>query len=436
MARARRSLAPAVLLAGLLLAAVPSIAAPPKLATVTTALENGAEVYVDPARKLGDAQRQQLATLARNDLRLVVLTGAPPPATKRQGTVDRILADANIQGTVVVGFPGGANIATNEASPAEVAAAKGAAEGKKSVAAVIAAAGALPATPPETTTTSTATVSGDDDGTPIWLWVLIVAGVLVLAGLVFVLLGSRRPRRSPLIAAARLGVQSRSSQLGRSLAESAVRVTERNDPRVSEHHAAAAETVAEVRAGFARLDGPPALRRANEQLDEAEWQLGVAIAHLDGKAEPPRPSEGRPARCFFNAEHGLASNEVELELPGVRTVTVGVCAACAVGLGRGEEPDVGVVEVGNRQLPWAAVPTWFGGWGWDADDLPLLRYQSRMVFVAVAERRTSDFGAPHEGAEAPLDDDEFAPQEGAGSVGVNWDDDAPEPEPGDVRDRT
>jgi hypothetical protein len=434
MARARRSLAPAVLLAGLLLAAVPSVAAPPKLSAVTTALENGATVYVDPARKLGDAQRQQLAALARTDLRLVILTGAPPPATKRQGTADRILADAGIQGTVVVGFPGGANIATNDASPAEVAAAKGAAEGKKSVAAAIAAAGALPATPPVTTTSTTAAVTkAGDDGTPIWLWVLIAAGVLVLAGLAFVLLGSRRPRRSPLIAAARLGVQSRSSQLGRSLAESAVRVTERNDPRVSEHHAAAAETVAEVRAGLARLDGPPALRRANEQLDDAEWQLGVAIAHLDGTAEPPRPSEGRPARCFFNAEHGLASNEVELELPGVRTVTVGVCAACAVGLGRGEEPEVGVVAVGNRQLPWAAVPTWFGGWGWDADDLPLLRYQSRLVFVAVADRHTGDFGSPHEGAVAPIDDDELAPLEGTGSVGVSWDDDAPEP--GDVRDR-
>jgi len=430
MVRARRSLALAALLAGSLLAAAPAGGAPPKLLAVTDALKGGANVYVDPARKLGDARRQELAALARPDLRLVILTGAPPPATKRQGTADRILADAGIEGTVVVGFPGGANIATNDASAAEVAAARGAAEGKKSAAAVIAAAGALPASPPQTTTSDSVTATVDDgDGTPIWTWALIAAGAVILAGLAFLLLGSRKPRRSPLISAARLGVQTRSSSLGRALAESAVRVTERNDPRVSEHHAAASEAVAEVRADLARLDGPPALRRANETLDDAEWQLGVALAHLDGTAEPPRPSEGRPARCFFSAEHGLASIEVELELPGVRTVTVGVCATCAVGLGRGEEPEVGIVTVGSRSLPWAAVPTWFGGWGWDADDLPLLRYGGSLVFASTtgyAGRR------PDSLADEPASDGtELAPHDEPGGVGVSWDDDAPEP--GDPR---
>jgi hypothetical protein len=80
------------------------------------------------------------------------------------------------------------------------------------------------------------------------------------------------------------------------------------------------------------------------------------------------------------AAHGLATVEVALELPGVRTVKVGVCAPDAVRLSRGQDPEVGVVAVGRRALPWAAAPTWFGGWGWGQDDLPALRYDNRPVF--------------------------------------------------------
>jgi hypothetical protein len=62
-------------------------------------------------------------------------------------------------------------------------------------------------------------------------------------------------------------------------------------------------------------------------------------------------------------------------------VHVGVCAEDAVRLGRGQDPDVGVVAVGRRTLPWAAAPTWFGGWGFAQDDLPPLRYLGRPVFA-------------------------------------------------------
>jgi hypothetical protein len=143
-----------------------------------------------------------------------------------------------------------------------------------------------------------------------------------------------------------------------------------------------------VRASIGRLDGPPAFRNAHSQLDEAEWHLGVVQAHLDGSGEPPRPEAGHPARCFFNADHGLGSVEIELEVPGVRTVSVGVCADDAVRLARGDEPEVGAVTVGRRSLPWAAAPTWYGGWGWGQDDLPALRYHGQPVFTSRAQLDT------------------------------------------------
>jgi hypothetical protein len=84
--------------------------------------------------------------------------------------------------------------------------------------------------------------------------------------------------------------------------------------------------------------------------------------------------------------------EIDLELPGVRTVAVGICAADAVRLSRGEEPDVGAVTVGRRSLPWAAAPTWYGGWGWGQDDLPALRYHGVPVFSSRAQ--LDEFAGP------------------------------------------
>ena len=71
----------------------------------------------------------------------------------------------------------------------------------------------------------------------------------------------------------------------------------------------------------------------------------------------------------------------------MRTVSVGICAADAVRLARGEEPEVGAVTVGRRRLPWAAAPTWYGGWGWGQDDLPSLRYHGQPVFASTRAAR-------------------------------------------------
>ncbi len=69
----------------------------------------------------------------------------------------------------------------------------------------------------------------------------------------------------------------------------------------------------------------------------------------------------------------------------MRTVSVGICAADAMRLARGDEPEVGAVMVGRRRLPWAAAPTWYGGWGWGQDDLPSLRYHGQPVFASSSQ---------------------------------------------------
>jgi hypothetical protein len=100
----------------------------------------------------------------------------------------------------------------------------------------------------------------------------------------------------------------------------------------------------------------------------------------------------------------------------VRTVTVGVCAADAARLARAEEPEVGAVRVGRRSMPWAAAPTWYGGWGWGQDDLPTLRYHGAPVFSSRSQldaigSDTGSFPRSITVRPAPSEDADDAPHE-------------------------
>ena len=126
------------------------------------------------------------------------------------------------------------------------------------------------------------------------------------------------------------------------------------------------------------------MAKAHEELDEAEWLIGVLGARLDGFVEPLRPRAGLPATCFFDGEHGLATVEVDLEGIALQRIPVRACAACAVSLVRGERPRVGTVSMGGRSLPWPAAPRWCGSYAWAFKDLKHLRYDGALLFAAPA----------------------------------------------------
>ena len=110
--------------------------------------------------------------------------------------------------------------------------------------------------------------------------------------------------------------------------------------------------MASARSRIGRASGPRVMAKAHEELDEAEWLIGVLGARLDGFVEPLRPRHGLPATCFFDGAHGLATVEVDLEGIALQRVPVRACAACAVGLVRGERPRVGsVVDRRPRRCP-------------------------------------------------------------------------------------
>ena len=418
----RRAVIPVLLAVVALVSAAQAPAAPPPLTQIVTALK-AAPSYVDPAASLdaaGKARLRRIANSRKAKVRLVLLSAVPSGATSESQTATAIRSALHFPGAVAVAFPD--NVAVAGANSAKLRSAAAAARDKRRLAALVTFAikytpvTTKPKPKPTTTTTSTATTTttgsskSSGGGLAWWGYLLIALAVVAVLAAVALLRGrsggGRGHRGGGLIDAARTLALARAQQLGRDLAESAMQVAERDDAEIAQHHRRAADTVAEVRAELPGLDGPPAFRRANEVLDEAEWHLGVAIAHLEGTAEPPHPEEGRPARCFFDAEHGLATVEIALELPGIRTVKVGVCAADAVKLSRGQDPDVGVVTVGRRTLPWAAAPTWFGGWGWGQDDLPALRYNGQAVFANSLRVDTLSGQAPPD--EAPDEDGDEA----------------------------
>ena len=385
------------LLAAALLAAAPAAdAAAPTLAQITARLRTASQ-YDAPAAKVTKAERTQVnAAIARAAAKKrvvrVAILAVPPPDAPGTTAAPRLRARLKLVGTMIVALPATVQVASLNVSGKRLAQVRGAAQGKGGAAGAVAAIDALlarPAPPTSTATTPTTTTpaasSSSGGGVSTWVYIAVaIVLVVLIAALAALRARTRDVRRrggGSLIEGARGLLQGRLDHLGELLADTAVGVSEREDLALTEHHRSAADTVSDVRASIGRLDGPPAFRSAHGRLDDAEWHLGVVEAHLEGTGEPPRPESGHPARCFFNAEHGLATVEVELELPGVRTVSVGICAADAVRLSRGDEPEVGAVSVGRRRLPWAAAPTWYGGWGWGQDDLPALRYHGNAVFT-------------------------------------------------------
>jgi hypothetical protein len=202
------------------------------------------------------------------------------------------------------------------------------------------------------------------------------------------------------------------------LTELAEPIAERDDENATRQHQRALDVVASARSRIGRASGQRVQTKAHQELDEAEWLIGVLRARLDGFVEPLQPRPGMPATCFFDGEHGLATVEVDLEGIGLQRVPVRSCAACAVGLVRGERPRIGTVELGGRAALWPTAPRWCGSYAWPYKDLRHLHYDGVPLFgeperpaaakkrQTVAERARGMRARVLPGSPDVLDDDE------------------------------
>jgi hypothetical protein len=219
-------------------------------------------------------------------------------------------------------------------------------------------------------------------GTGALVWVLAAIGAAVLA---FTLLRLRRGRGGSRISISDIAdgrqlLIARGRRVTEELTELTDVVADREDEGATRRHQRALDIVAEVRSRIGRSSGQRVQAKAHQDLDEAEWLIGGLRARLDGFVEPLQYRNGLPATCFFDGRHGLATVELDLGGIALQRIPVRACAACAVGLVRGERPRVGSVELGGRALPWPAAPRWCGSYGWALKDLKHLHYDGDPLF--------------------------------------------------------
>ncbi len=99
-------------------------------------------------------------------------------------------------------------------------------------------------------------------------------------------------------------------------------------------------------------------------LADGRYAQACVLAVRDGVERPAR----RPP-CFFDPGHGPASRDVSWAPLGGVPRDIPVCFRDAERLAAGDEPQVRMVRLGNRYVPWYASGPAYTAWaaGWYAD---------------------------------------------------------------------
>jgi hypothetical protein len=131
------------------------------------------------------------------------------------------------------------------------------------------------------------------------------------------------------------------------------------DAAAKRDYLAALDKYGQASAAFDRAVTPDQLAPVAESLEEGRYLMASAEARLEGNDPPER----RPA-CFFDPRHGPSVRDVEWAPPGGQPRAVPACAADAVRIEQGEEPESRHVLVGGQATPyWAAGPMYGGYFG-------------------------------------------------------------------------
>lgn len=129
------------------------------------------------------------------------------------------------------------------------------------------------------------------------------------------------------------------------------------DPEAKQHYALAVERYTQASEALDLARRPAQLQPVTELLEEGRWAMEAAKAEMAGRPAPER----RPP-CFFDPRHGPSVTDVEWAPPGGEPRPVPACAADAVRIRDGEDPNSRRVPVNGELVPyWQAGPA-FGPW--------------------------------------------------------------------------
>ncbi|WP_166349293.1 hypothetical protein [Phytoactinopolyspora limicola] len=136
------------------------------------------------------------------------------------------------------------------------------------------------------------------------------------------------------------------------------------------------------------------LKPVTNALEEGRWLLGCVQARMSGDSLPERRSP-----CFFDPGHGPSVEDVSWAPPGGVPRLVPACAADAMRVKQGLDPDVRLVRAGDgeRRPYWEAGPA-YGGWaaGYFGAVLPAMMVGT-MLGSAMAAPMAYGAGAGGEG---------------------------------------
>lgn len=122
-------------------------------------------------------------------------------------------------------------------------------------------------------------------------------------------------------------------------------------------HAAAVASYERAAAALDRAQRPADIAQVSAALEEGRFAMASAKALLEGKPLPER----RPP-CFFDTRHGPSVRDVTWAPPGGEPRQVPACAADAMRVEAGTEPETRKVLVGDRYEPFYNAPGYYAPW--------------------------------------------------------------------------
>jgi uncharacterized membrane protein YgcG len=123
------------------------------------------------------------------------------------------------------------------------------------------------------------------------------------------------------------------------------------DRDAKEHYGRSVEAYERADRAYDIARRPDDLAAVSSALEEGRYEMASAKARLEGREAPER----RPP-CFFDPRHGPSERDVLWSPPGGEPREVPACAADALRIEEGEEPEQREVLVGGRRTPYWAAP--------------------------------------------------------------------------------
>jgi hypothetical protein len=165
--------------------------------------------------------------------------------------------------------------------------------------------------------------------------------------------GRRRRREEELAAKDRWRIARRIADeditvLGEQVAELHVdTLADDLEPGARDHYRRALEHYDQAKHLLAASQSAEDVAAIEQVTADARYHRAAVLALRDGE---PLPERRDP--CFFDPRHGPAMQDVGWTPPDGTARTIAVCAADARRLAGGEAPEVRMVRVGDRWVPW------------------------------------------------------------------------------------